>query len=170
MEPDLRIVPIKIEEKYILADLLQVYFTELSAFKVLAKDEQGRFSYKYLDLYWQEPERLPFFIKIGKKVGGFVLVNNHSYIKANAKTIAEFFILPEYRRQRLGKEAALTVFDMFPGWWEVAEEQNNFTAQAFWKKIIQEYSQGNFIETVLNNEKWQGPIQQFQSGERLKIK
>jgi predicted acetyltransferase len=164
MELNVSIVPIKITEKNILADLLPVYFAELSAVMDLPKDAQGKFKYKYLDLYWQEPERHPFFIKMGGKICGFVLVNDYSRLAAKAKTIAEFFILREYRRRGIGKAAAFMVFDSFPGAWEVAEHENNFTAQAFWRNIIRDYSRGDFVETVINNEQWRGPIQQFSNG------
>lgn len=161
MELNLKIVPIKIEEKNILADLLEAYFSELSAFKALGSEEHGKFAYKYLDLYWQEPERFPFFIFVGGEIAGFALVNKHSYVKPNTRAMAEFYILPAYRRQGIGKYSAFQIFDAFPGQWEVAEAERNSLAQLFWRKIIKEYSKGQYTETIMDNQLWRGPIQKF---------
>lgn len=158
---DIKIVPVPIEEKTILADLLEAYFSELNTFKALAKDKHGKFGYKYLDLYWQENKRFPFFIKVDGELSGFALVNEQGHINSNTMTIAEFFILPKYRRQGIGKYTAFKIFSMFPGQWEVAEAIKNIPAQLFWRSIIRECTIGEFIETVMDNEKWRGPIQQF---------
>ena len=97
-------------------------------------------------------------------LAGFVLVNEYYYISKGAKTIAEFFVLKKYRRQGIGEEAAKQVFNLFPGRWEIGELRGNKNAQSFWRKIIGDYTKGNYKEIELDNERWHGPIQTFDAG------
>ena len=116
---------------------------------------------KFLSNYWQEENRHPFFIKVDAKLAGFVLVNKHTYISDDANAISEFFVLKKYRRGGIGSNAAKQIFDMFPGKWEVTQTNQNKDAQESWKKVINEYTNGNYKEVVLDNEKWKGPVQIF---------
>jgi len=67
----------------------------------------------------------------------------------------------KYRREGIGKTAAFFIFDKFRGVWEVHQLENNQPSQHFWRKIISEYTHGQYSETLLNNESSRGPIQQF---------
>lgn len=66
-----------------------------------------------------------------------------------------------YRKRGIGKAVAFRMFKQFPGMWEVAEVEENLPAQAFWRKIIQAFTQGEFEE--IHREDWDGPIQRFDS-------
>ncbi|MDP2671934.1 MAG: GNAT family N-acetyltransferase [Candidatus Daviesbacteria bacterium] len=157
----IELVSVTEKEKHILANLLELYEYDFSEFSNSDLDENGRYGYKYLDSYWQEENRHPFFIKVDDKLAGFVLVNKHTYLSDDANAIAEFFILKKYRRGGIGSTAAKQIFDMFPGKWEVTQTNQNKDAQEFWKKVINEYTNGNYKEIVLDNEKWKGPVLTF---------
>ncbi len=77
--------------------------------------------------------------------------------------MSEFFVMRKYRRQRVGEGAARALFDRFPGRWEVSEVPENPGAQAFWRKVIAEYTGGCYEEQVLDDERWEGPVQVFES-------
>ncbi|QQG43795.1 MAG: GNAT family N-acetyltransferase [Candidatus Daviesbacteria bacterium] len=157
----IELVTVRDEEKHILANLLELYEYDFSEFSNSDLDENGRYGYKYLDNYWQEENRHPFFIKVDDKLAGFVLVNKHTYLSDDANAIAEFFILKKYRRGGIGSNAAKQIFDMFPGKWEVTQTNQNKDAQKFWNKVVNEYTNGNYKEVVLDNEKWKGPVLTF---------
>jgi len=55
------------------------------------------------------------------------------------------------------------VFDRMPARWEVRVIAQNTPAQAFWRSVIAEYSQGAFQETILDDEDWRGPAFRFDS-------
>ena len=60
--------------------MLQLYLHDFSEHAAIGSpygdvDEAGCFAYPYLDLYWSEPGRLPFLIRTGGHIAGFVLVN-----------------------------------------------------------------------------------------------
>ncbi|MBI2599754.1 GNAT family N-acetyltransferase [Candidatus Daviesbacteria bacterium] len=158
---DIKIIPVEEKDKQILANLLELYEYDFSEFSNLDLNEDGRYGYKYLNNYWQEKDRHPFFIKVGGKLAGFVLINKHTYLSNSANAIAEFFILKKYRRGGIGQTVARQIFDMFPGKWEVTQTNQNREAQIFWRKVISEYTGGDYQEVILDNDKWKGPVQTF---------
>lgn len=58
--------------------------------------------------------------------------------------IAEFFVMKKYRHKRVGKTAAVKIFDMFPGGWEISVWQDNLPALNFWEKVAAEYTNGKY--------------------------
>lgn len=147
------LVLIEVSDKYILSDLLREYEKELTGEDV---DE-----YKYLDLYWERPDRFPYFIKVDNKIAGFVLVNSHVLVQVGGKNLAEFYVKKEYRKNGIGKNAAFKVFDLFPGKWEVRETKKNKQAYCFWSNVLAEYTKNTFMEIALDDENWSGPVQTF---------
>lgn len=162
---NLKLVKIKFKEKYILQNLMELYQYDFSDIDDFDIDNSGLFGYKYIDHYWTEKDRYPFFVKVAGKLAGFVLINKHIILSENIDTfsIAEFFILKKFRKKGIGKLAAFKAFDLFPGKWEVCQTSTNTVAQIFWRKVINEYTEGNFKEKTLNNRKWKGTVQYFEN-------
>jgi predicted acetyltransferase len=161
---NIEIQPASLEDKTILRNLMELYAYDFSDFDQCDVDADGLFGYNRLDHYWTEPGRYPFLVRVEGKLAGLVLVRTLDESKTDpVRSIAEFFILRKYRHHGIGKEVAHRIFDMFPGQWSVAQVENNQPAQAFWRKVISEYTQGNFQETWFNNEEWKGPIQTFRT-------
>lgn len=150
-----KIVPIKIDDRDVLKKMLYEYEKEM-----LGREPD---EYKYLDSYWQKPNRFPFFIKTDEKIVGFVLINDYNLLIKQGKNIAEFYIKKEFRKNGVGKMAAIKVFDLFRGKWEIRELKENIDGQNFWRKVINEYTNSNFEEVFLDNENWQGPAQLFEN-------
>ena len=48
-----------------------------------------------------------------------------------------------------------------PGRWEVGQMPRNTPAQAFWRRVIGEYTGGRFVEHTLDEAGWQGVLQCF---------
>jgi len=151
---EIKITLVGIKDKEILRTLVNDYQKEI------VKSENPE-EYKYLDSYWQKPNRYPYFIEVDGKIAGFVLVNNYNLIEKDAKNVSEFYIKREFRKKSIGKMSAKKVFDLFPGKWEVRELESNTVAQKFWRNVIEEYTGNNYKEVILDNEKWHGPVQTF---------
>ena len=159
------------EQKSILERLMQLYmydFSEIDDRDVNQINQQGLFEYKYLDSYWSESDRFPFLIYADDRIAGFALVGSHPVLSEDkgGKVIAEFFVMRKYRRRGIGKKAAFHIFDKFAGRWEVGQMVANVAAQGFWRSIISEYTNGQFTETILDNELWRGPIQSFDNSHK----
>jgi hypothetical protein len=93
---------VAIEKKAILRNLMELYQYDMSQFEDDSDNdvnEYGLFDYKYLDHYWTEKGRHPFFMMKSGKLVGFVLVReiNETVNKQQKFSIAEFFILRKYR-------------------------------------------------------------------------
>ena len=71
--------------------------------------------------------------------------------------------MKKYRKQGIGKTVAQKVFDMLPGYWRVAQIEQNIPAQNFWRKVISAYTKGDYHEIYQNDEHWVGPVQMFLS-------
>jgi predicted acetyltransferase len=107
-------------------------------------NEDGIFKYKYFDKYFNDDNYNAFFIRQEKtnKLLGFVMVNN--YTKQNkGYSIAEFLVIPKFRKHGVGKQAAHKCFDLHKGYWEVSPSFGSDSAYHFWKKVINDYTHGN---------------------------
>lgn len=144
---EIKIEPVKYNEKLVLEHLLELYIYDFTDYLDLDVNEEGLFTYSHLNEYWGDPHRFPFFIKVDGKFAGFVLVMKVLMGKgAPYNYIAEFFVMKKYRRISVGKTAAFNIFDKFPGKWLITEVEKNLPAQKFWHHIISEYTKGNFKE------------------------
>ena len=158
---DLYIYPAPIEEKTVFENLMHLYRYDFSEFSGDDVDKQGRFLDHYLPYYWIEPNRYPFLVKVDGKYAGFVMVRRFPDEESGEEIfhIAEFFVLKKYRRRQVGRQMARRIFDRFPGKWRVAQTEENLPAQAFWRKVIADYTGGNFHEIRVPG--WDGPVQEF---------
>jgi predicted acetyltransferase len=139
---DPEVLPATKEEMPIVANLFELYAHDFSEFYSVEPGPDGRFGYPDLPLYWSEPGRYPFLIRIGGKLAGFVLVRGISQAPGNAIVwdMAEFFVLRAYRRRGVGKESARSVWRQFPGPWQVRVMRANQTAHKFWQSAIAEFA------------------------------
>lgn len=155
----LKIKKVELGEKPILRNLMEYYEYDFSIYTQRDVNSSGTFEYKYLDNYWTEQNRFPFFIILDKKLIGFALIRKIE--SDNYFSVAEFFILKKYRRKGLGLIVANKLFDMFSGTWKVHQHKDNLIAQKFWEKVINLYTKGNY-ESLSNEESdVDGPCQIF---------
>ncbi|MBT7775616.1 MAG: GNAT family N-acetyltransferase [Anaerolineae bacterium] len=141
---NIEIKPASIEQKSVIANLIELYKHDLSEFELTDLNEHGRYGYKYLDHYWVEKNRHPFIICVDKKIAGFVLVNDITLTENGDLCIAEFFIMKKYRRKGIGKKVAFDIFSRFDLKWELSVSQDNTSGKAFWKQIIKEYTNQDY--------------------------
>jgi len=80
------------------------------------------------------------------------------------RDISEFFVLRRHRRRGVGTEVARRVFDRYPGKWEVTQLTRNVDAQAFWRRVIGDYTGGRYDE--LPRPDGRGVMQRFDNGRR----
>jgi predicted acetyltransferase len=139
---DPEVLPATKEEMPIVANLFELYAHDFSEFYPVEPGPDGRFGYPDLQLYWSEPGRQPFLIRIGGKLAGFALVRRISQTSGNNALwdMAEFFVLRAYRRRGIGKKAAHSVWRQFPGRWQVRVMQANQAAHGFWQRAIAEFA------------------------------
>jgi len=110
----------------------------LNAYEFSAIDGQdigpdGEYGYPYLDHYWggEADDRAAFLFHVDGQLAGFALVR-----RGKPHRVAEFLVLPKYRRHGLGAEAARQVLSRFHGEWVTHEVPGNEGAAAFWRRAI----------------------------------
>lgn len=100
---------------------------------------------------------------------GFALVDDSVSLPENNIWMSQFFVVRKHRRKGLAELAVRTIFDSVRGKWEIGQIPKNLPAQAFWRKVIANYTDGNFTDHVLNDERWQGPLQCFAANPPLTL-
>lgn len=142
---------VKEENKEILYRLLEYSLFEESLNDGNEMNNDAIFEYKYFDNYFNNKDRDAFFVKSKEdnKLLGFVMINSYMQFFKEGHSIAEFMIIPKYRRNHIGKQVAIECFNMYKGNWEVAPSFGSKIAYNFWKKVIDEYTNG---KNEFNNE------------------
>jgi predicted acetyltransferase len=138
----IEVIPAAPEQAPILANLLELYAHDFSEFHDVVIGADGRFGYKSLPLYWNEPGRHPFLVWVDGKLAGLALVKKGSEVSGNETVwdMAEFFVLRGYRRRGIGTHMAHQVWRRFPGLWEVRVMQANLAALPFWAAAISTFT------------------------------
>ena len=146
MNMNIDIVPVGIDDKEVLRNLLEKYDYEFSQYNNRDVNKLGLYGYDYLDNYWTEKNRWAFFIVVNDHLAGFIMVNDYPEVQDEKTdyTLAEFFIMLKYRRCGIGKYAAYKVFDMFKGRWQLKRHPKNIASIYFWDKVIKDYTKGNY--------------------------
>ena len=162
----IQVIPAGPVDRPVLANLLELYLHDFSEFDDADVGADGRYGYAYLDRYWSEPGRHAFLIQVEGRLAGFALVHTLEAGEDPLRSIAEFFVLRKYRHQGVGRTAAVRLFDDLPGRWEVNQDAANLPAQAFWRRVIGEYTGGRFVEGWQADQEPVGPVQRFGGSEQ----
>ena len=150
---------VKEENKEVLYRLLEYSLYEESANDLNEMNEEAIFEYKYFNSYFTDDDRDAYFIreKGTNKILGFAMVNSYVQVFENGHSIAEFMVIPKYRKNHIGKKVAFELFDRYRGNWEVSPSYNSCSALFFWNKVVKDYTSSNYkFENDLflfNNEK-----------------
>lgn len=162
----IRIIEATQEDEQSLHNIMQFYIYEFSKYITVIKFESdGRFKPFDLSPYWTEDNLHAYFIKYEDELIGFTLVEQQ--IAANPNTIREFFISQKFNGKGFGKQAALHLFNRFPGDWKITQIEKNERAKQFWRGVISQYTNGNFSEHQDENKR---TIQTFSTNERTNNK
>lgn len=145
--------------------MLELYQHDLSDIWDQDLDMHGEYGYE-LDRYWNKEGCSPYVFNIDGRYAGFALVDERVRIPDGRFWMDQFFVLKKYRRQGVASRAARAVFDNHAGAWQVGQMPHNLVARRFWRKVIGQYTAGNFTETQLTSGWWQGVIQSFISPTR----
>ncbi len=156
--PHLEVIPATPEQEPIVANLLELYAHDFSEFHHLDLGADGRFTYQNLALYWREPNRYPFLVRVGGQLAGLVLMKRGSEISGSETVwdMAEFFVVRGYRRRGIGTEIAREVWRKFPGPWEVRVMESNRLALLFWEHAIKLFAGEavHFVSMTKGDKSW----------------
>ncbi len=150
------IVEVTAENKAVLNNLMEKYLYEFSQWEKTDINENGLYDYEYLDCYFTEENRYPYFIKSDRKLAGFALISDYPEVPDEETDfcLSEFFILYKYRRSGVGREAVAQILDKHHGKWQLKRHPHNTASVYFWNSVIDRYTNGNYrlIEAYPNRE------------------
>lgn len=146
IQMNIRLKTVKSSEKEVFFRLLQYSLFEESLYDQNTMTKDALFDYPWFDLYFMEEEQNAYFITDQEtdRLLGFVMINTYMQKSRDGHSIAEFMILPAFRRNHIGKEAALQCFEMYPGRWEVSPSFGSRQAYLFWDNVISSFTCGNY--------------------------
>lgn len=138
--------PIEESHSYIFNELAQDYEEEFSLITGKKKNHEGKYS---LDVDWRPPN-IGYFWQEDSHIVGFCIVDKVDGVW----DIAEFYVIPAYRMKKIGKKMAFSVFHKHPGQWQVRQILGAESAKKFWRRIINDFTRGNYIELQMDDPKW----------------
>ncbi|MGO4374979.1 GNAT family N-acetyltransferase [Paenibacillus sp. 2TAB19] len=139
-----------------LVELAAYDLSELSGSDI---HENGMFVMDFDSRNWFEDSNMDlYFIRYDGKITGFAVVRIIPEEEINY--FNHFFVLRKYRNKKIGKDAAIKVFNRYLGKWRVSQFDWNLPAQQFWRKTLKEYIGDNYVETRRKDNK--GPMQEFE--------
>lgn len=156
----INLVRVKQEDELTLHNLIQFYIYEFTVFQEIRLEENGSYAPFDLKPYWTEPNLHAFIILYEGELAGFALIES-----GEPNVILEFFVMRKFYRRGFGKMAAIKLFDQFPGKWSITQVEKNEPARNFWRKVIGEYTGGNYIERIDDQNR---SIQEFHTALTLK--
>lgn len=135
-----------IDDSLLISRLLELYVYDFTEFMDFDVDEEGLFHYPY-ETYFSEPDHHIYVARVNDKIAGLVLLHKCQDAQDVLRySIGEFFVLKKYRNQGIGQLIANMIFSLYPGPWLIYQSKKNKPAQAFWRKIINEWTHGNYRE------------------------
>lgn len=131
----IELVRVKQEEKETLFRLLQYSLFEESLTDLGEMNDDALFDYPWFDAYFIEPQREAYFIREEgpRKLLGFAMVRG---CEDDRHAIAEFMVIPKYRRLGVGAQAARACLALHDGLWEVKPSYGSEGAKLFWQAVV----------------------------------
>ena len=97
---------------------------------------------------WDEGNH-PFLIEVSGALAGFCLVDRYALVPDIDWNMSQFYVMGPWAGRGVGRKAATTAFDRFPGCWQVMQVPENTAAIRFWRRIIDAWTGGTFEERLL---------------------
>lgn len=164
--PNVQLIRATFKDHDRLFNLAQFYQYDFTEFLPGELDEEGCFPYIVVRHYLSKGHQA-YLARVDERLAGFVLVDESPPRRGGpGRYLAEFFVMRGYRHKGIGRALAFQTFDTYRGYWEIAEVGPNLPAQAFWRKVIAEYTNGRFQETTTQEDGLQIVWHTFDSRDR----
>ncbi|MFP4478087.1 MAG: GNAT family N-acetyltransferase [Candidatus Izemoplasmatales bacterium] len=140
------IVKVKKDDKQILLNLLEKYQYEFSQYSLIDLNPLGLYGYDYLDCYFTEANRYPYFIKVNGQLAGFIMISDYPEVPEEGTDfcLSEFFVSHKYRKHGIGRIAFFDVLNKHRGQWQLKRHPKNIGSVYFWDKVINDYTKGQY--------------------------
>ncbi|WP_068717465.1 GNAT family N-acetyltransferase [Vibrio tritonius] len=154
----MQIVAVTSKNRQIYHNLAQAYEAEFSRIMSKKPDENGIF---------------PLDTELGGPIIGYLcyvdgIPAGHAAIEYGPNEhfeICDFYVIPYFRGQQVGRQFASSLFEQLRGTWEIKQVQGAAHASVFWRSVVNEYTAGHFIDDEYQCPRWGWVTRQrFQHG------
>jgi predicted acetyltransferase len=129
--------------------LMQFYHYDASEWISLDVTENGRYAVRSTDRFWQSTGQFPFLIFVEGAIAGFAVVDKEVTNTDSDFNVAYLFVLRRFRGRGVGRIVAHKLFAQFRGRWEVYQVEQNLDAIDFWRRVIGDFTHGEFEQRIL---------------------
>jgi predicted acetyltransferase len=137
----------------VLRRLFPLYIHDLSPHTTFYRlDHRARWHPELWRDWLVNPHIDPWLLEVGGEVLGFAIVAHQPfpYMSPDRRhKLCEYFVLASHRRQGIGRQAALRVFNQHAGSWELTILPSNLPAIRFWRSVINGYTGSRYEEFQL---------------------
>ncbi len=96
--------------------------------------------------WWIRDSCQHYLIRADGQPAGFVIIlADKTHLMPDVDyELMDFYVAPKYRRQGIGRKAALAAFELYRGNWQVFQLARNLRAKAFWHGVVADYTDGQY--------------------------
>ncbi|GAB3402974.1 GNAT family N-acetyltransferase [Flindersiella endophytica] len=134
MFPNVSLHTVAPDNHSVIERLWEFYCHDLSEFRGTPLQPDGTFGVGRLPLFFDSPDRRAYLARDEKERPiGFVLIRGLT--QEDRMVIGEFFVVRSVRRQGVGHQVALSMFERHPGRWAIPFQEENAGAAKFWRRV-----------------------------------
>ena len=143
----MKIIPVSNNNIQIYLNLAQCYEAEFSSLTQKVPNASGIF-----ELYTYPGDSIQCYIlTIDDIPAGLAAV---SLQDKNSYEMCEFYVVPYFRKNGIGKNFAHKLWQMYPGNWEIKQIIQAQYATLFWRKTISQYNDTTYVEDQYLDSYW----------------
>lgn len=145
--PTMEVIPVGTANRDVYNNLAQGYEAEFSAITGKKPDARGIFR---LDTRIGDDVRA-FLLSVGDVPAGLIAVRTKD---DGSYEVAEFYVVPSFRKQAWGQKFAHAIWRAMPGKWEIKQIAGAEYAAEFWRKTIGAFPPTEFQEDQYDDPYW----------------
>jgi predicted acetyltransferase len=130
--PGPSIRPASPADRQVLERLWLMFRHDMSEFRGQLPNADGTFRSERLAAAFEDPDWVAYLVTQGGRPVGFAIVRG---LGAPVRVLNSFFVVRGARRAGVGLQAVRDIVGLHPGRWEVAFQDDNPAAVAFWRRV-----------------------------------
>ncbi|QLJ02022.1 GNAT family N-acetyltransferase [Streptomyces sp. NEAU-sy36] len=138
-DTDVRVRPATPADRPAVERLWLMFRHDLSEFQGDLPAADGTFRSERVDAAFSAPGWAPYLLTRGDRAAGLAFVRG---LDGPVRVLNSFFVARGARRAGVGLRAAREVLRRHPGRWEIAFQENNPGAVAFWHRLAEDLAPG----------------------------
>lgn len=154
-----KLIPAKLSDYPMIQNMARFYAYEMSRYcghdsKDWACPDDGLYECIDFKFYFVEENHYPYFIKVDDELAGFVLIDKKGTTSDVDWNMGQFYVHARFQGRGIAWEVLKQVWNQYKGIWEVRVMPENTKALNFWRRVINQFTSGNYTEEIklVNND------------------